>query len=993
MHHPSKGFRYAMAFMLWAFALVPALAQEGRRSYTITGELYDAKAGVPLIGGNVVVEGTVYGASTVRDGKFSILARLQPGTYKITTRYLGYKRQTRDVQLGDDLLVDIGRVSLDEDLLQIQETVITGAAVQTEKERLGNTIATVRGTAMAEANAPTIDAALTGKIPGAIVQQNSGTPGGGVSVRLRGTSTISSSAEPLYIVDGVIVDNSSNDYVINGTPVYNLGGYVGNRIADLNPNDIDRIEVVKGAAAAALYGSRANNGVIQIFTKRGVAGDTKITYRSRVGTSTIRKTYDVNLFPYDKPPSDPTRRLVTRRDYQEDIFRTGYDIENYLSLSGGSDRTRYYLSGTHSKEEGIMEATSYRKVNFRVNLDQTVSNWLNLSAGANYINSHSERVPNGGIVGGEGVITNFAFQPNWFDLRANAEGKFPTPPNAGFANELEVLETWENPLNVDRFIGSLRATATPLKNVSLDYTLGYDQYTEEALRRIPRGSSAGYITGFSQAAIQKVQLINNDVVATHVMGKGNLDFTTAVGVNLQYFEGNTIIASARDLTPLAGLLSAGAVPTATELRSKRVIYGYFGQETIGYKNKLYLTGALRFDAASTFGEDNRWQTFPKASLSYLISSESSEPWWNNTFGNTLNRFKLRAAWGKSGGQPLGAYDRFSVYNQVVNSNRPGLVNSTQVGNEDLKPETMREYEIGADFGMFDDRLSFEFSYYDKRIDDLLLQVTPAPSSGYGARIDNVGVLSNKGYELLGKAVIFDRDQFQWLTTFTFSHNKNKVLELSGPTFVVPNSFAIARVEEGEALGIFYGPTYVRNADGSIALNAQGLPIRNPVASKIGDPNPDYVASLVNDFRLGGKFSVHTQFDAMFGNDVFNFTRRILETPAFGNGKAYERELSGELPAGYFNARRTVFEEYIEDGSFIKLREISFNYLLDSGFVSSLGLRSLQLTLSGRNLFSIDDYSGYDPEVNAAAQSTLVRGFDWSTIPLPRTFSFGITANY
>ena len=957
-------------------------AQEAKRNYVVTGEVFAAKGNDALAGANVILEGTTLGTVTKPDGKFSFLARLAPGSYKLTVRFLGYKKQTRDLNLGESEAVDAGRFSLPEDLLQIEEVVVTGTAIATEKERLGNTIATVRGNAIAEANAPTLDAALVGKVAGALIQQNSGTPGGGVTVRLRGTSTISSSAEPLYIIDGVIIDNSSNELV-------NLGGYVGNRLADLNPNDIDRIEVVKGAAAAALYGSRANNGVIQIFTKRGNAGATQITYRSRVGTSKIRKTYEVNMFPFDKPPTDATRKAVTRRDYQEDIFRTGYDVENYLSLAGGTDRTRYYLSGTHQKEEGIMEATSYRKVNFRANLDQNVSNWLQISAGANYINSHSERVPNGGIVGGEGVITNFTFQPNWFDLRANAEGKFPTPPNAGFANELEVLETWENPLDVNRFIGSFRAAATPLKNVSIDYTLGYDQYTEIAKRRIPRGSSAGYTTGFSQSATQDVQLINNDLTATHAMSKIGLTFTTTAGMNHQYYVGNVVTASVRDLIPVAELLSAGATPLATEFQEKRVIYGYFGQETIGYQNKLFITGALRIDAASTFGEDDRWQTFPKASFSYVISSE---PWWQSSVGSIFNRFKLRTAWGTSGGQPAGSYDRFSVYLQQSNSNRPGLVNSTLLGNTNLKPERMREVEVGADFGMFDDRVSVEFSYYNKRVEDLLLQRTLPPSTGFSGIRDNVGELSNKGYEILAKGAILNRNSLQWVTTFTASHNKNKVVKLNGPAFAVANSFGIARVAEGEPLGFFYGPTYTRNADGTITL-VNGIPVRNPAARKIGDPNPDWVVSWSNDLQLGRRLSLRSQFDAVFGVDVFNFTRRILETPAFGNGKEYERELSGELPVGYFNARRTIFEEYIEDGSFIKLREVALNYLLDAGLVKSFGLKNLQLTLSGRNLFSIDDYSGYDPEVNVASQSTLVRGFDWSTIPLPRTFSFGITANY
>ncbi|MBI3005444.1 MAG: SusC/RagA family TonB-linked outer membrane protein, partial [Ignavibacteriales bacterium] len=813
------------------------------------------------------------------------------------------------------------------------------------------------------------------------VQQNSGTPGGGVTVRLRGTSTISSSAEPLYIVDGVIIDNSSNELA-------NMGGYVGNRVADLNPNDIDRIEVVKGAAAAALYGSRANNGVVQIFTKRGHISAPRVTFRTQTGVSNIRKTYEVNMYPYDLPPSNPARKLVTRRDYQQEIFRTGSETSNYMSISGGNEGTKYYVSGTHNYENGIMKSMDYEKTNFRVNLDQNVNNWLKMSIGANYLTSLTNRVPNGGIVGGEGVITNFAFQPNWLDLNPNAEGKYAASL-FGFANELEVLNTWKSPLSVNRFIGGLVLTAIPLSNLSLEYRVGYDQYRENATREIPIGSSAGYVTGFSQQATQNVQLVNNDVTLTHIESSSDFGFTTVAGFSHQYLEGTNVTASVRDLIPVATILSSGATATASESRQKRVIYGSFIQETVGYVDKLFITGGIRVDGASTFGEDDRFQVFPKASLSYLISSED---WWKDFMGDVINRFKLRTAWGQSGGQPAGSYDRFSVYVQQSNSNRPGLVNSTLLGNQNLKPERMTEIEVGADFGLFDDLVSVEASYYNKTVKDLLLQRTLAPSTGFSGVLDNVGELTNEGFELLLKAVIWNSDEFKWLSSFTFSQNSNKVTKLNGPAFAVANSFGITRVAEGEPLGFFFGPKYQRNADGSIKLDTLGRPLRDPVSQKIGDPNPDFIFSFSNDFNILKNLSIHIQFDGMFGQDVFNFTRRILETPAFGNGKEYERELSGEVAVGYFNNRRTVFEEYIEDGSFVKLRELSVGYRLDQEFVQSLGLRSLEARLTGRNLLSIDNYSGYDPEINVASQSTLVRGFDWSTIPLPRTWIFSLTFN-
>ena len=982
--HDSCRARMLLSFLLLISVLAVELlsAQEARKTYTITGTVVDAKTSEALAGANVTIRGTTLGAASKPDGKYTILATLPRGTYRVAHSFVGYRTKIQEVQLGEAVIVEIGRVALDEDPLQIQEVVVTGTGTAMEKERLGNAIGTVSRMALAGSRAPTVDAALVGKITGALVQQNSGTPGGGVSVRLRGTSTISASAEPLYIIDGTIIDNSSNEIV-------NLGGYVGNRIADINPNDIDRIEVVKGAAAAALYGSRANNGVIQIFTKRGQLGTPRITYRTQAGTSEIRKTYEVNMYPYDRPPTDPLRKQVTRKDYQNEIFRTGYEYENYLAVSGGSEATKYYVGGTYGNESGIVQATDHQKVNFRANLDQIMGDWLKLSIGANYIYSYTDRVPNGGIVGGEGVITNFAFQPNWFDLSPNAEGKYPTPPNAAFANELEVINTWNAPLKVNRFIGSLQLTATPLSNLSLDYKMGFDQYRENANRQIPIGSSAGYVTGFSQQATQDVLLVNNDVTATHTLTMSDFGFTTVTGFSHQYYEAINVTASVRDLIPVATILSSGATALASEYREKRVIYGSFIQETIGFQEKIFLTGGIRVDGASTFGKDDRIQIFPKASLSYVLSNED---FWTENIGSIVNRFKFRTAWGQSGGQPAGTYDRFSVYLQQSNSNRPGLVNSVLLGNQTLKPERMTEIEVGADLGLFNDLVSIEATYYEKKVTDLLLQRTLPPSTGFSGILDNVGELQNKGFELLVKGVVWNSDDFQWLSTVTVSQNKNKVTKLYGPAFAVANSFGIVRVAEGEPLGFFYGPKYQRNTDGSIKYDTLGRPLRDPVGQKIGDPNPSLMVAFVNDFEIFKNLNVHVQFDGMFGQDVFNFTRRILETPAFGNGKEYEKELKGEVAVGYFNSRRTIFEEYVEDASFVKFRELSVSYRFDQDFIKNLGLRSLEVTLTGRNLLSFDNYSGYDPEVNAASQSTLVRGFDWSTTPLPRTWILSLTLN-
>jgi len=983
MHTSHHWYRPAGVVMALCFlAAGVLLAQTEKRTYTISGTVVDAKTSEALLGANVRIQGTMLGTTAGKEGKYAILATLAPGTYKIAHSLVGYKTRVREVQLGAEAIVEVGQVALDQDILEIQEVVVTGTGTAVEKERLGNAIATVSGRDVVEAASTTLDGALAGKIPGALILSNSGTPGGGVTVRLRGTSTITAAAEPLYIIDGAIVDNSSNELV-------NLGGYVGNRIADLNPEDIDHIEVVKGAAAAALYGSRANNGVIQIFTKRGQPGIDRVTFRTQAGFSNIRKKLDVNKYQYDKIPSDPTRRLVTRTDYQDDIFRTGFNSDNYLSIAGGSDRTKYYVSGTVGTDAGIMKGTDYRRINFRANLDQVVSSWLSFSANTNYINSKANRMANGGVASNDGVLAGFLFQPNWFDLHANAEGKFPAPLQAAFVNPLEAIDLWTNPDDVSRFIGSLHFVSTPLSSVTLDYVVGYDQYTEKAGREIPLGSSGGYLLGYSAQAIQSNLLINNDVTASHRTSLGDFGFTTSLGFSHQYFFGDNVTATASNLLPVTTSLSSGAVATSSQYDQKVVIYGTFLQETVSFLDKLFLTGGIRVDAASTFGKDDRWQAFPKASLSYVLSKEE---WWQDLFGNVLNRFKFRTAWGASGGQPAGAYDRFSVYTQQANSNRAGLVNSTLLGNSNLKPERMNEFEIGSDFGMFNDLVSVEFSYYNKTVKDLLVLRTLAPSTGFASIVDNVGELKNKGFEFLVKGAVLNGEDLRWISTLILSHNENKVTKLVGPAFAVANSFGISRVAEGEPLGFFYGTSYVRNADGSKATDTLGRPIRNPVAKRIGNPNPNLVASFINDFQILTKLSVHVQLDGVFGGDVFNFTRRVLETPAFGNGKAYELELSGQLASGFFTARRTIFEEYIEDGTFVKLREVSVTYTLDGDFIKTLGLRNVQVTLTGRNLLSFDHYQGYDPEINVTSQSTLVRGFDFATIPNPRSYHLTLAFN-
>lgn len=965
------------------FLTAPAAAQA---QLTVQGRV-TGDNGEPLAGARVSVPGTPLETVSGGDGTYRLMIAAPGAQTVVQVRFLGYKSQRRTTtQATGSMTADF---QLTRDVLLLDQVVVTGAPASAERGTLGNSIATVNAAELENTGAFQLDAALSGKVAGALVQQASGTPGGGTSVRIRGSSTINRSAEPLYIVDGVIIDNSSSELI-------NLGGYASNRMADLDPHDVERVEVVKGAAAAALYGSRANDGVVQIFTKRGTPGRLRLTYRNTIGYDEVEHRIPVNGSPVNAAGAP-----VTRYDYQEDIFRRGITYNTSVSLAGGDDATQYYLSGSYHNQEGTVTGTDYRKTNVRVNLDRTVFDWLSLSTNFNYIHSNANLVPNAGLTSLFGVLTNFFFTPNDYALFADpVTGAFPR--GFLFANPLEIIADWKAPQTIDRGVGGFQVRLFPIDGLAVNYRFGFDIYTQDAQQFVPRSSSApALVDGLAIAATQRAHLLNSDVDANYAFDlTPNVRLTTTAGVNYQEQNFDIITARAEDLALLTPTVR-GSRQFATQVIDKRRSIGFFGQETIAFGETVYVTGALRSDASSTFGAEERQQLFPKASLSV---EPSKLDFWQERFGSAISRFRVRAALGYSGGQPAGSFERFSNYVFEPNSGRSGVVNSTQQGNEFLKPERMREFEVGGDFEFAAGRVGLEVTYYDQKTQDLILPKTVTPSTGFSQQLANVGELSNTGWEFLLRALTVRGSAFSWNTTFTLSTNSPLINKLSdGGAFFIPESFNIIRVDSAEAPGHFFGTTYVRDAAGNILDNAGnpiqdasgtivGIPAIGP-REIIGDPNPDLTWSLANEVNIGGNFALRVQFDAVTGHDLFNFDRRLLETPAFGAGKEYERELNGEVPTGFFQARRSIFEEYIENGSFVKLRELSAQYILRSGIVERLGLRSVQLSVVGRNLFTITDYTGWDPESNAGAQRTLVRGFGFATIPIPRSVQFGVTLNY
>ena len=1002
--------RGALSLALALTAVSSLLAQT--TTGTVRGRVTDAANGRALSDAQVTVTGTRIGAVSGANGEYT-LANVPAGPRSVTVRRLGYEPVTRPVTVtaGEVVTADI---ALQVSALNLAEVVVTGSATPTEKKKIGTSVAAVDSVLISRAQAVTVDQAMQGKIPGAQITQNSGGPGGGgISVRLRGTNSFIAGSDPLYIVDGVIIDNGS-------AQLADLGGRSNpqNRLADLNPSDIARIEIIRGAAAAALYGSRANNGVVQIFTKRGSIGKPRFTATSRFSMNELREQQPFNFYPFDAAGLP-----INRFNYQNDVFERAPAIEENLTVEGGNDQTRYFMSGNFAKEDGILRSTSSRRAGARVNLQQQLSSRLMANVTANYISTQNE-VQAFGEQNDYGIMGSLFFAPTQVDFRPT-NGIYPLPPSLG-TNPLLAIDRIRNPQTIDRFIGSSKLTWTPLTSLVLDYTIGIDNTGFEQRQFVPRNAVLGTAplsTGRSQSILQATRVINQDGVASYTWAPiGDIELRSTGGFNFTAQRVRITSAIANGLAPVGDLVSAGSIFSAGQAEVELRTLGFYGQQEVAWRDRLFLTGAVRYDASSTFAPSERWQVFPKLSAAYVVV--------DNRPGQ-FNNLRVRSAIGWAGSQPgiVNAYSQFITYRQTPFAGRPGFVNDSVYGNPELKNERAREWEVGADAGFIDGRLGIEATYYDRLVSDLLF-FRPLPSStGFSRQFAPIGTMSNKGIELLLNTTNVDVPQLTWSSTITYSRNRNKVESLAIQDFQSAGGYP-NRIRAGYPAGVFYGSYAARDCvTGALLLDSLGRyrrsnqtvdmgatltqrraisngPCNDSLNAVIGDPNPDWMGSLLNELTIMKKVRVRALLDGVFGNDIMNLSTRAQNAGIASNSKEYERELlpygdPRKLPPG-FNARtQGIFEYWIEDGTFIKLREVSASYTLDWAPLRRWVREGVDLTLSGRNLYVWTDYSGYDPEINlfgtnagglGSVQTTAAdRGFDFGGYPIPRTYS--ITARF
>jgi len=1035
----SRPLFYQLSLVL-VFCLVSIAAMsQVKISGKVTGS--DGK-GISYI--SVVISNTSFGGVTDGNGNYSFTADLKPGTYTLEFSGVGFKSKTQSLTVGSETSYT-SNIALGEDALNLDEVVVTGVSAGTTRKQLGSYVSTVKADQLNKGATSNVLAALQGKTAGAQIIQNNGDPSGGLSVRLRGISSISSSSEPLYIVDGVIVNNGTTR-VTNTSGNYDGGSFVGtigqNRLADINPADIDRIEVLNGAAAAAIYGSRANAGVIQIFTKRGSAGAPVVSFNTSVMVSKLRKSVPVNMSPtkFGGPtdgagaqtqdiltPALTNTTAVTRYDYNDYIFHTGLGTDNSVSVAGGKDKTKYYTSASYFKNEGIIKNTDYRRYSFRVNLDQAISNKVSFNIGLNYINSFSHEKPDGNSffspMNSINIIGNF--HNIW---QRDITGNLQAVGERGRVNPVSIIEDIKQHQETNRIIANAGLKVKPFKGLTFDYTLGIDQYGQKGETYIPPfaynvsdGFFGGGATldptrnGYASAANYNFFQINNEVNGTYQVKFAN-DFTSTsqVGYSVQYEKSSYTLLQGRGLAPLIKTVNgASTLLQGSDERGELSVSGYYLQQNFNYKNLLFVTGAIRIDGSSVFGEDQRNQKYYKASGSYVISEHDF--WQKSSISKVLNFAKLRIAYGESGNLTgIGAYSRFNSYSSNSFVSRIALTSSATLANTNVRPERQKELEFGIDLGLFNSRLTIQTNIYTKKVQDLLINRFIAPTTGFSSLLDNFGSLENKGFEFVITAKPVQNKDINWTVTAIYNHNRNKAVKIGQAlTLLSTNAGAPVAIIEGQPIGIFYGAFFALDASGNLVKNGTGypqgergtqtgaltytvqrdpttgLPITTfPLLRKvIGDPNPDWTGSLVNEVTWK-KLSLRVQLDAVQGLEVFNADWRTRQ--GVGNGKEAEKEQLGIYPRGYINSFYASVEQWrIDDGSFVKLREVSLSY----AFGNFKMLRDLTLSLSGRNLISWDDYKGYDPEVNSGGQSTILRGIDFGSVPIPRTFSATLSAKF
>ncbi len=1041
-----------------------AFAQEKIISGTITDN-----NGMPLPGVNILIQNTNIGTQSDFDGKYNI--KTNKGAVLVFS-YVGFSKKTIVVNESNTI-----NVALEEDAAQLEEVVVTALGVKSKPRSLSYAVQTVTADDIANTGETNITTSLASKAAGVSVVSSSGSVGASANIRIRGNTSINRTNSPLFVVDGIPIDNSSSGNATGGTDN-------SNRAIDLNQNDIESINILKGVAAQTLYGLRAANGVVLITTKKGKSGTPTVTVSSNLAFSEVNGFPDlqkqfaqgrsvggvptyrgpetgegfswgpaISSLEFDGDSSydfDRNGRLVPlgtgngRSAVAYDnltFFKTGISTDLNVSVRGGTEKVRYYVSGGKLDQTGTAPTEEFGRTSFRANIEAELAKKLTLNANGNYVKSGGRRVQRGSNISGImlGLLRTTPTFDNGNGLTgtdaANTPSTYTNPDGSQRSYRAGIYDNpyWtvaKNPSfdDVHRFIGSFALDYKATDWLSIRGSYGYDRYTDTRKSGIDIGSAAD-----AGGQVIDTDISNEDINSQllFIINKNfgeKLTFGSTFGVNQFKTEFSQRQTTGFGLTiPGFFHVSNSASQTNTETINRRELRGALANVTLGYDDMLFFNGSFRNDWSSTLPEDdNSFQSYGVGG-SFIFTELMNEDLF-------LNYGKLRASWGKSGND-ASTFATITYYNPgsaggdgFIDNNIFPLFSSVafersgQLGNSNIRPETTTEFEIGTELKFFKSRLSLDVAYYNKETKDQIISVNQPATTGYTNRVINAGVISNKGWEITAGITPIKTNDFNWNIDLNWTKYENVVEELVEgiePIFLQGGGFnsTSSRAVEGFQYGAIYGSRWLRDDNGNILVDDNGWGIVDPENGVVGDPNPDWTLGIRNNVSYKN-FTLSALLDIRQGGDVWCGTCGILDyfgvseitgelrnqTFVFegvrqSDGQPNTTEVQYVDPAGDLGDNRWVrygfggvSEDNVHDASFVKLREVSLTYSLPDNFLDSTFLSSASLTLSGRNLLVITDYPGIDPETNLSGDSNGF-GLDYFNQPNTRSYSVALKLTF
>jgi TonB-linked SusC/RagA family outer membrane protein len=991
---------------------------------TVTGTVSSADDGLPLPGVSVKVKSRPGGISTDVNGKYAIKAEASD-----VLVFSSIGNNAQEVTVGDKKIIN---VSLKQDLKTLNEVAITAFGIKQEVRSLGFATQNVKAQEIVQSQQQNLVNAMQGKVAGVQITNSGGSPGASSNIMIRGGSSLSGNNQPLFILDGIPVDNS--------TPIGQGGlnattGPASNRAIDINPEDIETVTVLKGPAAAALYGIRAASGAIVITTKKGAGGASTVSYSNSFSFDKVNKlpelqsTYKQGEQGAYTPAAQSSwgpQFAAGEQIYDNvgDYFKTAFSQSHDLSVSGSSEQTKYYSSASLLDQGSIIDKFNFKRKSFRVNADTKVGSKLTVGGSANYVRTDRNYFSQGSANGAMGVL----YWPRNLDAKdyLNADGSPKTINAQGNDNPYWTLENKPLTSTVNRVIAQGNIDYNPFSFLNFTYRLGTDYYTEnfKSLRN-PGSLEVGALRGAIGQSVANNQITTSTAILT---GKKTVakdyNFSLALGhniedTNVQTTTSGSINFIAPDLPSINN--SVAADRTVSETLYRRRIFGFFGDFNFDWKGIAYVNVRGRNDWSSTLPTTDNSFFYPAVSTSIILTDLLKEIGLKSN-DKVFSYGKIRAAFsnaGKDAQAHVLATTLATTTNTFTINPRGFIINSNNAfGNPTLVPEFTKSFEAGADLRFINNRFGVDFTYYVSKSENQILATRTPPSSGSFLTYLNGGSIENKGVEIVLNAKPIVGQNFNWSIDLNFAHNKSIVKDLPGlldrvelsDAWVASNAAQGAAFLNGSLFGI-NGNVWKRNAEGQLLLGNNGYPQVQTALTNIGDRNPKYTAGLTNTFNFK-EFIFSFMIDVRVGGQVFNATenslvRSGLSTKTLDRGSKVfdgiiestgaQNTLSVPLNQNYYvNIYSNQGYDFVEDGGWYRLRYASLTYNMPTKYLGKIKVKGLSFTATGRNLLLITDYSGVDPEVSgsgAGVGGTGSFGFDNLGVPATRGLDLGLKLTF